>query len=39
MFFSNYSATFDFGVLWFFHNTLQCHVVVMLLWWLRQYSS
>jgi len=23
MFFSNYSATFDFGELWFFHNTLQ----------------
>jgi len=26
MCFSNYSATFDFGEVWFFHNTLQSKV-------------
>jgi len=26
MFFPNYSATFDFGELWFFHNTSKSKV-------------
>jgi len=26
MFFSNYSAIFDFGELWFFHNALQSKI-------------